>query len=501
MLEARLVHVETGRIEQHARRRRLFAEARTPSPRLAASTIRACGVPDAIRAINSTGGLDAVVIEEPHGAIALDAGGGQTRMARVQAVAHDLDTNAGLLAVLSATLSPEQVAGASALSQAIVSASAITAPNIAVLAGAVAELSESVTELEAQAVADRTLGASARDSQANATRERFEALHTTIEEATASWGVALLETSAHLATSIAAISGDLQSARRNATAGTARLWNETAGIRSEAAHLAAIPGEIRSFSGPYSSLPRGWLPADGRCLSVEEAPSLFAAVGLTWTLPEEHRYGCSAGARSLGSCDSGGVFEGPGGMECGASRGEDCGDAAGVLPAHARERMFCLPDLRSRSMEGAWEDAGGKVCTGGCNSEAAMSATSVFPSPSPGMTLRKAGATHGSEETRLKVEHLPAHTHRASVSRNYVFSVSSSTVETDSDCGTFDTCGGFVKSVSSTSSTPSVTIDGTGGDQPFAIVPPRAAVTVAVFAGQDVQVGQAAGTASASSQV
>jgi hypothetical protein len=150
IVEKRLAIMED---DPHAQPRRLATKT-TASRHSDASTIRACGLPDALHEANVSDIMDAVGVEEPRGAIALEGSHGQ---ARVQAVRLPLQNNSDLRNAMMDRLSSSQKKdGHRALSQAIVSASAITAPNIAVLADAVADLSESLTELETQVAASMT---------------------------------------------------------------------------------------------------------------------------------------------------------------------------------------------------------------------------------------------------------------------------------------------------------------------------------------------------------
>uniref|UniRef100_A0A7S0JXY3 Uncharacterized protein n=2 Tax=Cafeteria roenbergensis TaxID=33653 RepID=A0A7S0JXY3_CAFRO len=318
--------------------------------------------------------------------------------------------------------------------------------------------------------------------------------HTSVLETLTGSKATRVEPAPAVLVSSAAVSAPNVAAMAAALAGVAEAVREAV---ANAPRLAAVPGELRAFACEASKLPTGWVLADGRCLRVSAVPSLFEAIGVTWT--PNKLIGCAANSSHATNCEAGDpvVWDG---VECGVGGYSACGlDAQELLPAWAPNRTFCVPDLRSRSAIGSRGDyfaadaVNGDECvkTGSCSPEDLLHSSTVMPA-APGLFGRATAEVGGTQFKTLTAAHLPPHNHQVVMNEprfdEFLFKPASGAYSTQycknaSGCDTQGAATGVPGDVLQ----PYMATTSTGGGSQFSIEPPFVAVTWAIFTGSNVQ--------------
>ncbi len=318
--------------------------------------------------------------------------------------------------------------------------------------------------------------------------------HTSVLETLTGSKATRVEPAPAVLVSSAAVSAPNVAAMAAALAGVAEAVREAV---ANAPRLAAVPGELRAFACEASKLPTGWVLADGRCLRVSAVPSLFEAIGVTWT--PNKLIGCAANSSHATNCEAGDpvVWDG---VECGVGGYSACGlDAQELLPAWAPNRTFCVPDLRSRSAIGSRGDyfaadaVNGDECvkTGSCSPEDLLHSSTVMPA-APGLFGRATAEVGGTQFKTLTAAHLPPHNHQVVMNEprfdEFLFKPASGAYSTQycknaSGCDTQGAATGVPGEVLQ----PYMATTSTGQGQQFSIEPPFVSVTWAIFTGSNVQ--------------
>lgn len=258
--------------------------------------------------------------------------------------------------------------------------------------------------------------------------------------------------------------------------------------------LAAFPGEVRAFAAAADGLPTGWVPADGRCFAVGALPTLFGRVGTTFT--PVSAIGCQPGTPHQSECDTGPPVDMDGDL-CGYAPFPDCGIQPRVLLLKfARNRTFCVPDLRGRGVVGGTGDPPsseallGSACVAGrsCSQEQLLRGTVTMPAAS-GLQASSTGSVGGSQSHTLSLASLPAHSHAvqeqlplSNTNLMYLPSPGNPDMEYCADSFTC-TLGGFGLSRAGQLLATKLTTAAVGASQPFDIQDPYIALTWAIFTG------------------
>lgn len=286
----------------------------------------------------------------------------------------------------------------------------------------------------------------------------------------------------------------------NIAAMAAALADVAGAVREAVANaprLAALPGELRAFACEASKLPTGWVLADGRCFPVSSVPSLFDAIGVTWT--PNTRIGCAPNSSHATNCADGNpvVWDG---VECGVGTHPACGiDAQQLLPTWAPNRTFCVPDMRSRSAIGSrgnfnaadWLMGAECVKSSSCSADDLLHSSTVMPAVA-GLSERDTAARGGSQFQTLTASHMPPHRHDAEMNE---FRTESFLFQSGFDPPTNQYCrnatGCDAQSLGTGTSEdviqPFLSTSLTGGGNQFSIEPPYVAVTWAIYTGSNVQ--------------
>ncbi len=258
--------------------------------------------------------------------------------------------------------------------------------------------------------------------------------------------------------------------------------------------LAAFPGEIRAFAAAADGLPRGWVPADGRCFAAGALPTLFERLSTTFT-PYKPT-GCAEGTPHASKCTPGSPVD-ANGTFCGVPPLLVCGmDPRVVLLKFARNRTFCVPDLRGRSVVGGSGDPPlsdallGSACVQGssCSQATLLSSETTMPAAA-GLSVARTGFVGGTQTRTLTQTNLPAHAHSveeqlpASTTKlMYLPSPSTPDMEYCADSFTCD-LGGFGLSRAGQLLATKLKTATVGGGQPIDIQDPYVALTWAIFTG------------------
>ncbi len=172
-------------------------------------------------------------------------------------------------------------------------------------------------------------------------------------------------------------------------------------------------GEIRIFPNDY--IPDGWLPCDGRALSVNEFQALFAVIGTafggdgrrTFMLPNlAGRVAAGPGAAAVGSTD----------FKLGKSYGEETATlTTASMPAHRHQfekKNTTGGNAGKTSSPGPSSDFGGLSTATGTTTFIAFSDATKADTSVDSRTLGDAGgsAAHENRQPYLAVYHAIAHT-------------------------------------------------------------------------------------------